>query len=130
MSDDMLARLVAWRGALCRALDAFSAGVAPESADLGAINCKDNPATRIRSINAAMEIEEVILADDPVARLSALCVDELSRCDRRRIKTCARSQCAMYFYDQTRNRSARWHAEDPCGWRSRDERRRAGPQRA
>jgi predicted RNA-binding Zn ribbon-like protein len=30
----------------------------------------------------------------------------------------------LLFYDTTRNRSARFHAENPCGWRAREARRR------
>jgi predicted RNA-binding Zn ribbon-like protein len=125
LSSDMLSRLTAWRGALCRLLDAVTSGTKPKPDDLAIVNSAASPAKRIRSLTSTMIAEETILAEDPVARLSAFCIDELARCDRQRIKRCARPECAMYFYDQTRNRSARWHADDPCGWRSRDERRRS-----
>lgn len=125
LSSDILSRLTAWRGALCRLLDTVALGSKPKADDLVIVNAAANPAKRIKLLTSTMTAEERVLAEDPVARLSAFCVDELSRCDHHRIKKCARPECAMYFYDQTRNRSARWHAEDPCGWRSRDERRRA-----
>ena len=50
---------------------------------------------------------------------------EIGNCDPTQIRQCARAECSLLFYDMTRNRSARWHAEEPCGWRSRDQRRRA-----
>jgi predicted RNA-binding Zn ribbon-like protein len=124
LSSDMLSRLTAWRGALCRLLDAVASGTRPKPDDLAIVNAAANPAKRIKSLTSTMTAEETLLTEDPVARLSAFCIDELAGCDHHRIKKCARRECAMYFYDQTRNRSARWHAEDPCGWRSRDERRR------
>jgi predicted RNA-binding Zn ribbon-like protein len=125
LSSDILSRLTAWRGALCRVLDAVASGAKPKPDDLAVVNSAASPAKRIRLLTSTMTAEESILTEDPVARLSAFCIDELTRCDRHRIKKCARPECAMYFYDQTRNRSARWHADDPCGWRTRDERRRS-----
>jgi len=125
ISSDVLSRLTAWRGALCRLLDTVTSGAKPKPEDLDIVNSAASPAKRIKTLTATMGTEETILTEDPVVRLSAFCVDELTRCDPRRLKKCARPECAMYFYDQTRNRSARWHADDPCGWRSRDERRRS-----
>ena len=125
ISSDTLSRLMGWRGALCRLLDAIVLGVKPNPADLEIINSAARRVQRVKCLTSTMSVEETVLTEDHVARLSALCIDELSRCDYRRLKKCARQECAMYFYDQTRSRSARWHAEDPCGWRSRDERRRS-----
>ena len=125
ISSNTLSRLTAWRGALCKLLDAIVLGVKPNPADLEIINSVARRVRRVKCLTSTMSVEETVLTEDPVARLSALCIDELSRCDYRRLKKCARQECAMYFYDLTRSRSARWHAEDPCGWRSRDERRRS-----
>ncbi|GHO99581.1 hypothetical protein KSF_096290 [Reticulibacter mediterranei] len=56
----------------------------------------------------------------PVAAIiAACCVTELAKLDLTRLKTCCRSECELVFYDTTRNRSAKWHAENPCGWRAR-----------
>jgi predicted RNA-binding Zn ribbon-like protein len=125
LSSSALSRLVGWRGALCRLLDAIVLGVKPNPADLEIINSAASRVQRVKCLTSILSVEETVLTEDPVARLSALCIDELSQCDYRRLKKCARQECAMYFYDETRSRSARWHAEDPCGWRSRDERRRS-----
>lgn len=67
--------------------------------------------------------------NDPVAAVAGLCAQELSECDATRLRVCERPECQRYFYDTTRNRSARWHSEDPCGWRIRSERRAAGLSR-
>lgn len=67
--------------------------------------------------------EDGTLAEEPAGSLAALvsarCVIELSQCDLTRLKICSWPPCELIFYDTTRNRSAKWHAEDPCGWRAR-----------
>ena len=42
-------------------------------------------------------------------------IEELTAADPRRLRRCARAQCDLFFYDTTRSRTQRWHAEDPCG---------------
>ncbi|HEY7414326.1 MAG TPA: CGNR zinc finger domain-containing protein [Ktedonobacteraceae bacterium] len=62
----------------------------------------------------------------PIAAVvAARCVTELSKVDFTRLKTCCWPPCELVFYDATRNRSAKWHAENPCGWRARAARNRA-----
>ena len=56
--------------------------------------------------------------------IASICIIEFAKCDTERIKICCRPECGLFFYDKTRNRSALWHAEDPCGWRTRSERRK------
>jgi len=58
------------------------------------------------------------------ARVAARCATELSKVDLTRLKTCCWPPCELVFYDTTRNRSAKWHAENPCGWRARAARNR------
>ena len=73
--------------------------------------------------------EDGTLAEEPAGSLAALvaarCVIELSQCDPTRLKTCGWPPCELVFYDTTRNRSVKWHAEDPCGWRARAARTRS-----
>ncbi len=72
--------------------------------------------------------ETGVLVEKPsgsiAAMVASLCVTELSHCDLTRLKTCCRPSCELTFYDTTRNRSAKWHAENPCGWRARAARNR------
>jgi predicted RNA-binding Zn ribbon-like protein len=49
---------------------------------------------------------------------------ELGGIDSDRLKRCARPECGHIFYDETRPGTKRWHAENPCGWRERQARRR------
>lgn len=73
--------------------------------------------------------EDGTLAEEPAGSLAELvaarCVIELSQCDPTRLKTCGWPPCELVFYDTTRNRSVKWHAEDPCGWRARAARTRS-----
>ncbi len=72
--------------------------------------------------------ETGVLVEKPsgsiAAMVASLCVTELSHCALTRLKTCCRPSCELTFYDTTRNRSAKWHAENPCGWRARAARNR------
>ena len=65
------------------------------------------------------------LSGSIAAMVAARCVTELSQSDLTRLKTCCRPPCELVFYDTTRNRSAKWHAENPCGWRARAARNRS-----
>lgn len=60
------------------------------------------------------------------ANLARRLIDELAGLDRNRLRCCARAECDLIFYDTTRSRTQQWHAEDPCGWRERQRRHRAG----
>jgi CGNR zinc finger len=62
---------------------------------------------------------------DPVAGLARRVIDELDGIDLSRLRQCQRKECDLLFYDMTRSRSQRWHAENPCGWLERQHRRRA-----
>jgi predicted RNA-binding Zn ribbon-like protein len=57
------------------------------------------------------------------AHLARNVIDELASLDPARLRKCARSACDLLFYDTSRSRTRRWHAEDPCGWRERQQTR-------
>jgi predicted RNA-binding Zn ribbon-like protein len=70
--------------------------------------------------------QELIWSDGPaVGQLARRLIEELASLDPTRLRRCAREQCGLLFYDGTRSRTQRWHAEDPCGWRERQHSRRA-----
>lgn len=58
---------------------------------------------------------------------------ELGAMELARLKRCQRPACNLVFYDTTRSRTQRWHAESPCGNRERQQRHRssqdAGPRK-
>jgi hypothetical protein len=62
---------------------------------------------------------------DPVAGLARRVIEELGGVDLSRLRQCQRKECDLLFFDVTRSRSQRWHAENPCGWLERQQRRRA-----
>lgn len=62
---------------------------------------------------------------DPVAGLARRIVQEFDGVDASRLRQCQREECDLLFFDPTRSRSRRWHAENPCGWLERQHRRRA-----
>ena len=55
----------------------------------------------------------------PAAALARRLIEELIALEPGRLRRCARPECDLLFYDTTRSRTRRWHAEDPCGWRER-----------
>ena len=62
---------------------------------------------------------------DPVAGLARRVIGEFGGIDLSRLRQCQRKECDLLFFDTTRSRSQRWHAESPCGWLERQHRRRA-----
>lgn len=62
---------------------------------------------------------------DPVAGLARRVIEEFDGIDLSRLRQCQRKECDLLFFDTTRSRSQRWHAESPCGWLERQHRRRA-----
>jgi len=62
---------------------------------------------------------------DPVAALARQVIEELDELDMTRVRACGRDECGLLFFDATRSRTQRWHAEDPCGWLARQQRLRA-----
>jgi predicted RNA-binding Zn ribbon-like protein len=59
------------------------------------------------------------------AALARQVVMELGGIDEARLKRCDREACDLVFYDTTRSRTQRWHADAPCGNRERQRRYRA-----
>jgi predicted RNA-binding Zn ribbon-like protein len=62
---------------------------------------------------------------NPAAALARRGIEELGGVDSTRLRQCQRAECDLLFFDPTRSRSRRWHAEQPCGWLERQHRRRA-----
>lgn len=73
---------------------------------------------------AAVRLQRSELTARPTAVLAARVAAELGVADLSRIKECARSECRLVFYDETRSRTQRWHAEAPCGRLERQRRHR------
>jgi len=87
--------------------------------------CLSFPALVAEPTRAAVRLERSELTSRPTAVLAARVAAELGVADLTRIKECARSECRLVFYDETRSRTQRWHAEAPCGRLERQRRYRA-----
>jgi predicted RNA-binding Zn ribbon-like protein len=114
-----LAGLRRLRRAAARAAEAILAG---EDVELAEINALAADATaRVELVAADGALQERLTWDDATlaAALARRLVEELSRLEPDRLRRCARPECDLLFYDTTRSRTRRWHAEDPCGWRER-----------
>lgn len=72
----------------------------------------------------ALQLERIELPAEPAAALAARVIAELNAADLTRIKECGRTECHLVFYDNTRSRTQRWHAESPCGGLERQRRHR------
>lgn len=114
-----------------RVLRAVIENIVAGIVETGQIPAKDNSLLNsiskaclmINQLNFDCSYSSVIKSGTLAGLMASICIREIGSCDIKRIKACCRPACGLYFYDTTRNRSALWHAEDPCGWRSRSERR-------
>jgi hypothetical protein len=107
-----------------RRLQAFAADAAvvilagrmPDPAPLNAL-ASDSQA-RLRLVDSGGALRQELLWDDGsgAAQLARRLIAELASLDSTRLRMCARPECTLLFYDTTRSRTRRWHAEDPCGW--------------
>ena len=108
-----------------RAAEALLEGAVPEADvlnDLARDSCaRIQLAASSGSLQQQLVWEDVSVAGQLARRL----IEELAGLDPTRLRRCAREQCGLFFYDSTRSRTQRWHAEDPCGWRERQHSRRA-----
>lgn len=77
------------------------------------------------SAGADVRLERVELPTGPAVVVAAQLVAEIGDADLTRVKECARPECRLVFYDETRSRTQRWHAEAPCGRLERQRRHRA-----
>jgi predicted RNA-binding Zn ribbon-like protein len=74
--------------------------------------------------DAAVQSSTAWCDRDPAAGLARRVIEELGSTDLSRLLQCQREECDLLFYDATRSRTQRWHAENPCGWLERQHRRR------
>ena len=107
-----------------QAADALLSGEIPVCSELNALAGGSRGRTEL--IITKGELRQQVTWDDSsaVAGLARRLIGELAALEPSRLRRCARTQCGLVFYDATRSRTRRWHAEDPCGWRERQQARR------
>jgi predicted RNA-binding Zn ribbon-like protein len=110
--------------ASARAADAILAGEALDCAELTALAGGSHARLELVVTDGAPRRRLIWTDTSPAAALARQIIDELDALEPGRLRRCARPECDLLFYDTTRSRTRRWHAEDPCGWRERQRLRR------
>lgn len=105
-------------------VDALLAGNTPDCSVLNDLARGSTGRTEVVVTGGALR--QQIAWDDgsATAGLARRLIEELGAMEPGRLRRCARRECGLVFYDTTRSRTRRWHAEDPCGWRQRQQARR------
>lgn len=104
------------------AVDAAEAALAGKAVDCAVLNefaagCVAR--VELVVVDAALRQRLAWTDSSVTAALARRLVGELGSFEPGRLRRCARPECDLLFYDTTRSRTRRWHAEEPCGWRER-----------
>ncbi|HKA67784.1 MAG TPA: CGNR zinc finger domain-containing protein [Actinomycetes bacterium] len=102
-----------------RASGAILAGQALDCAELSAVAAGSRARIELVLTDGLPQRQLSWTDPSPAAALARRVIEELDALEPDRIRRCARPECDLLFYDTTRSRTRRWHAEDPCGWRER-----------
>jgi predicted RNA-binding Zn ribbon-like protein len=114
-----LAALRRVQQAAAHAAEALLAGEPVDSGDLNALAAGSTAHVELDVTHGATRRRLVWTDRSLTAALARRLIDELDALEPDRLRRCARPECDLLFYDTTRSRTRRWHAEDPCGWRER-----------
>jgi predicted RNA-binding Zn ribbon-like protein len=103
------------------AVEAADAILADQALHCAEINSLAASTARVELVvTGGVPRRQLIWTDTSLAAaLARRLIEELNVLDPDRLRRCARPECDLLFYDTTRSRTRRWHAEDPCGWRER-----------
>ena len=99
--------------------EAIVAGETPDPTELNALASGSRAHAELEVTDGSLRRRLVWTDPSPTAMLARRLIDELDALHPDRLRRCARPECELLFYDTTRSRTRRWHAEDPCGWRER-----------
>jgi predicted RNA-binding Zn ribbon-like protein len=121
-----LAGLRRLQRASAHAADAILAGEAVECAEVNAIAAGSHARIELLVTGGVPRRQLIWTDSSPAAALARHLIEELDALEPDRLRRCARPECDLVFYDTTRSRTRRWHAEDPCGWRERQRVHRLG----
>jgi predicted RNA-binding Zn ribbon-like protein len=114
-----LADLRRLQRAALHAAEAILVGEALDCAEINAL-AADSAAHVELVVTEGVPRRQLVWTDTSLAAaLARRLVEELDALEPDRLRRCARPECDLLFYDTTRSRTRRWHAEDPCGWRER-----------
>ena len=112
------------------AAEAILTGRAPDVSAVNALAAASQGRAELAVAGGTVARRVVWTDPTPAAALARRLVDEIGWLAPDRLCRCAHPPCDLLFYDTTRSRTRRWHADDPCGWRERQRtRRRSRPVR-
>ena len=114
-----LADLRRLQRAAVHAAEAILAGDGLDGAEINALAAGSTAHVELVVTEGVPQRQLVWTDTSPAAALARRLVEELDALEPDRLRRCARPECDLLFYDTTRSRTRRWHAEDPCGWRER-----------
>lgn len=129
LTAQQLPALAQLAGAVAELAECLALQQPPSRGAVRAINELASGSTGVRQLSVtgrAIAGEIVWRASDPVAALASRVIDEVTEMEVDRLSRCQRGECDLLFFDSTRSRSQRWHAENPCGWLQRQQQRRLG----
>jgi predicted RNA-binding Zn ribbon-like protein len=101
------------------AAEAMLAGDDLDCAELNALAAGSKALTELDVTDGTPRRRLIWTDPSATAMLARRVIEELDELQPDRLRRCARPECDLLFYDTTRSRTRRWHAEDPCGWRER-----------
>jgi predicted RNA-binding Zn ribbon-like protein len=114
-----LADLRRLQRASVHAAEAILAGEALDCAELNALAAGSTARVELVVTEGGPRRRLIWTDTSLAAALARRLIEELDTLEPDRLRRCARPECDLLFYDTTRSRTRRWHAEDPCGWRER-----------
>jgi predicted RNA-binding Zn ribbon-like protein len=114
-----LADLRRLQRASVHAADAILAGEALDCAEVNALAASSCARIELYVTDGVPRRQLIWTDTSLAAALARRLIEELNALEPGRLRRCARPECDLLFYDTTRSRTRRWHAEDPCGWRER-----------
>lgn len=112
------------RGATNHLVESLLDGEVPDCTELNAVAAGSRARLQITMEDG--RLRRRLTWTDPTAAglLARRVIDELAELDPDRLRRCSAQGCGLVFYDTTRSRTRRWHSEDPCGWRERQQHHR------
>jgi predicted RNA-binding Zn ribbon-like protein len=122
--DDDLAGLRSLQRLAVRSSETLLQGGLPKPESLNRLADESTARVRLIAHEGGLHPQFEWHDTSAVAELARILVLELGNLEPARLHRCERAACDLLFYDATRSRTQRWHAEDPCGWRQRQEARR------
>ncbi|HEX6446020.1 MAG TPA: CGNR zinc finger domain-containing protein, partial [Streptosporangiales bacterium] len=127
VSADELPALRRLQQATVQVVEALLHGDTPRLLPLNTLAGESTAHVELKFGDGRLHRELAWTDGSPASALARRVIEELAALEPDRLRRCARTECDLLFYDTTRSRTRRWHAEDPCGWRERQRHRRSPP---